>query len=186
MSQNEYKILCTGNPSKAGISKAVYNSFPDTTFISISNGYDLVTDLGQQKFKDIINNFNVFINVAQLENGSQEKLLKIAHESGMQGHIFNIGSIAEYKRWEWSDPEYTKEKRSLKEISLELCSEFFKTTHVIVGGFQDATSDAPNRMDPAEIVNIIKYILNAPIHIPVVGVEKIVDVEMRKNLNGKV
>lgn len=186
---SSHRILCTGNPNKSGIPNAVYHSFPDTTFISLSNGYNLVTEEGQAKFSSIIKDFNVFINVAQLTNGSQEKLLKLAHASGMKGHIFNIGSIAENKRWEWYDTSYTNEKRSLRESSLELCTEFFRTTHIVTGGFQDATSTHPDRMDPTEIVNAIKYILNSNVNIPIIGIEKINDIEMQKQLkvqHGKV
>jgi hypothetical protein len=106
----------------------------------------------------------------------------------MQGHVFNIGSIAEYKRWEWYDADYTAEKRSLRETSLELCTEFFKTTHIVTGGFQDATSDHPDRMDPVEIVNAVKYVLSSKVNIPIIGIEKINDIEMQKQLkvqNGK-
>jgi|TARA_B110000908_G_C10017604_1_gene341473 hypothetical protein len=178
----DYKIICTGNPVKPGIPNAVNTHFSNVKFISLSNGYDLNTEEGRQKFKSIIKDYNVFVNVAQLTNGSQEKLLKIAYETGMKGHVFNIGSIAEYKRWEWYDTNYTVEKRSLREASLELCSEFFKTTHIIVGGFQDSTSADSSRMDPSEIVNIIKYILESSINIPIVGIEKIVDAEMKEIL----
>ena len=182
---DKLKILCTGNPNKVGITKAVVETFPDVDCIHLSNGYDLVTAEGQEKFKSIIKNYNVFINVSQLSNGAQEKLLKIAHKSGMKGHVFNIGSIAEYKRWEWYDANYTAEKRRLRETSLDLCSEMFKTTHVVVGGFRDSSKDNIERMDPVEIVKIIKYILESPINIPIVGVEKIVDKEMEDILNGR-
>jgi hypothetical protein len=178
----DYKIICTGNPNTAGIPNAISKQFPDTTFISLTLGYDLVSEEGQNKFKDIIKNFNVFINVAQLSDGAQEKLLKIAYASGMQGHVFNIGSIAEYNRWEWYDADYTAEKRSLRETSLELCTEFFKTTHIVTGGFQDATSDHPDRMDPLEIVNAIQYVLSSKVNIPIIGIEKINDIEMQKQL----
>jgi hypothetical protein len=184
-----YKIICTGNPNKAGISNAIYKSFPDTTFVSLSNGYDLTHETGQQAFKNIIKDFNVFVNVAQLSNNSQETLLRIAHDAGMQGHVFNIGSIAEHKRWEWYYADYTKEKRNLRETSLDLCSEFFKTTHIVAGGFQDSTSLSPDRMDPEEIVNAIKYVLGSKVNIPIIGIEKINDKEMEEQLkvqHGKV
>jgi hypothetical protein len=179
-------ILCTGNPNKVGIPKAVAEAFPQAEFISLSTGTDLTSVEGQEYFKSIIKNYSIFINVAQLSNGSQEKLLRIAHEAGMQGHIFNIGSIAEYKRWEWYSTNYTNEKRSLKEASLELCTEFFKTTHIITGGFQDSTSADPNRMDPKEIINAMKYILNSTVNIPVIGIEKINDIEMQQQLKVRV
>lgn len=184
-----YRVLCTGNPNTPGIPRAIQKIFSDVTYISLSTGYDLVTAEGQEKFKKIIKHYNVFINVAQLSHGSQEKLLRIAHEAEMKGHVFNIGSIAEYKRWEWYDADYTKEKRNLREASLELCTEFFKTTHIIVGGFQDSTSDDPKRMDPDEVAKVIQYILNSNVNIPIIGIEKIIDSEMEKQLkvkNGKV
>lgn len=177
-----YQILCTGNPNKPGIPSAIQKTFPNTTFISLSTGYDLTLEEGQNKFKNVIKNYNVFINVAQLSNGAQEKLLRIAHSEGMKGHVFNIGSIAEYKKWEWNDPKYTLEKRKLRETSLELCSEEFKTTHMIVGGFQDSTSTNQDRMDPLEIVSAIKFILNSKISIPLIGVEKIKDLEVQEQL----
>ncbi len=180
---NNFKVLCTGNPNKTGIAKEVAKIFPNATFVSLSSGYDLLTDEGQEKFKKIINDFNVFINVSQLSNNTQEKLLRIAHNKGMKGHVFNIGSIAEYKRWEWYDTNYTNEKRQLREASLELCSQFFKTTHIVVGGFKDSSNENPNRMDPSEIVKTIEYILNSKVNIPLIGIEKIDDEEMKQQLS---
>ena len=171
---HNYKVLCTGNPNKPGIANAVFKIFPNATFISLSNGYDLLT-------KD----YNVFINISQLSNNTQEKLLKIAHEEGMKGNVFNIGSIAEYKRWEWYDSVYTAEKRQLKETSLELCSQYFKTTHITVGGFQDSSNASLSRMDPMEIAKAIVYVLESNVNIPVIGIEKINDEEMKEQLASK-
>jgi hypothetical protein len=185
LEKNKLKIICTGNPGKPGIANAVSIYFPDTTFIHLSNGYDLTSINGREKFKSLIADFNVFINVSQLSGDSQEVLLQIAHSAGMKGHVFNIGSIAEYQRWEWYDAEYTKYKRSLRETSLDLCSEFFKTTHVIVGGFQDSSNCHPDRMDPMEIVRTINFVLESNVNIPIIGVEKINDTEMKKQLQGK-
>ena len=182
---SELKILCTGNPNKIGIASAIADRFPNADFIYLSNGYDLTIDDGQYKFRSIIKNYNVFINVSQLSTGSQEKLLKIAHEEGLKGHVFNIGSIAEYKRWDWYDINYTNEKRNLRETSLDLCSEFFKTTHIIVGGFQDSSNNHPDRMNPTEVVKAIEYVLNSIVNIPIIGIEKIVDNEMVEQLSKK-
>jgi len=178
----EHSVLCTGNPSKPGISRALFNKFPTAKFIHLSNGYDLTSVEGQKKFESIIKNFDVFVNVSQLKNGAQEELVKIAYQSGMQGYVFNIGSIAEYKRWHWYNAEYTEEKLSLRETSLDLCTEFFKTTHIVAGGFQDFTSQDPNRMDPEIIVQMISLILSIDINVPIIGIEKIVDSELEKIL----
>jgi hypothetical protein len=148
-------------------------------------GVDLLTIEGLEHFKSIITNYDVFINVSRIANRTQEKLLRIAYASGMKGHIFNIGSIAEYKRWEWYDTDYTDEKRQLREASLDLCTEFFKTTHIIVGGFRDYENDCEDRMDTREIVKMIQYILASPINVPIVGIEKIVNRETIKHLNAK-
>jgi len=178
-----FKILCTGNPTNAGIAQAVQEFFPDTTFVSRSHGYDLSTTVGLDKFASIVKNYNVFINNSQISPGTQERLLNIVHSNWTSGHVFNIGSIAEYKKWEWFDPAYTQEKRSLKENSLAMCTENFKTTHIIVGGFQDSSSADPARMNPLEIVKFIKYILESNINIPLIGIEKIIDDNIIKREN---
>ena len=182
---NNFRILCTGNPNKPGLARQLVETFSEVNCLSLSLGTDLLTPNGLDYFKSIISNYNVFVNISRIPNRTQETLLRLAYEAGMQGHVFNIGSIAEYKRWEWYDSDYTEEKRSLREASLELCSENFKTTHIVVGGFQDYEDDHVDRMDPKEIVNMIKYILEAPINIPIVGIEKIIDAEMEKHLNDK-
>ncbi len=173
MSLNNFFILCTGNPNNQGIAKQLCLTFPRVDCLHLSMGVDLVSKSGLDYFRSIIPNYNVFVNVSHLKNNTQEKLLKIAHEENMKGHVFNIGSIAEYKKWEHYDSIYTAEKRQLKETSLELCSNSFKTTHMIVGGFQDYENDDLSRMDPIEIVNMIKYILHSSVNIPIVGIEKI-------------
>lgn len=185
MSLSNLRILCTGNPNNEGIARQVSAVFPNTDCISRSMGIDLLTLEGLDRFKSIISNYDVFVNVSRIANRTQEKLLRIAHNAGMKGHVFNIGSIAEYKRWEWYDTDYTNEKRQLRETSLDLCTEFFKTTHIIIGGFRDYENDSEDRMDAREIVRMIQYVLESPINIPIVGIEKIIDKEMKENLNGK-
>lgn len=180
MAEKKFKILCTGNPNRQGLQSSILKEFPETTFVSLSLGCDLTSSEGQLKFRKIIKDYNVFINVSHIATGVQETLLKITHDEWTEGHVFNIGSIAEYKKWEWYDINYTKEKRQLRETSLELLSKKFKTTHVIVGGFQDYSDDNIDRMDPDEIVKIIKYILHCPVNIPIVGIEKISDTEIKE------
>ena len=170
-----HNIICTGNPIYPGIAQAVSILFDNVSFVSRSSGYDLSTDEGRYKFQQVIGNYNVFINNSQVVPGTQEALLNITKNVWKSGHVFNIGSIAEYPRWEWFDPVYTNEKRKLKELSIDLCSQEFKTTHMTVGGFKDMASSDQDRMDPVEIANVIKWILENNLHIPVIGVEKIID-----------
>lgn len=185
ISLSNIRVLCTGNPNYEGIAKQVVTAFPNTKCISRSVGIDLLTQEGLDYFESIIPTYDVFINISRIPNRTQEKLLRIAHTAGMKGHVFNIGSTSEYKRWEWYDADYTDEKRQLRETSLDLCTEFFKTTHIVVGGFRDYENDSNDRMDAAEIVKMIQYILESPINIPIVGIEKIIDNETQEHLNAK-
>lgn len=169
------RILCTGNPNDRGIAQALKSVFPDTEFVSRSTGFDLSTNEGLSKFEDKIKSFNVFVNVSQVVPGTQEKLLRLTHKHWTTGHVFNIGSVAEYSRWADFDPPYSAEKLSLREAGLELSSELFKTTHMIVGGFQDSSDDSDRKMDPIHIVNAIKWVLESEIDIPIIGLERLSD-----------
>ena len=173
-------VICTGNPNIIGIAKATKQIFPNATFVSRATGYDLSTSEGIEKFKAIISDFDVFINSSQVAPGTQEKLLKITHECCTTGHVFNIGSIAEYKRWEWFDPPYTEEKRKLRETSLELCNQHFKTTHIVLGGFQDNSPNTQFKMDAIEIVNTIKWILECNFDVTIIGIERLADHKLIK------
>lgn len=184
MSLSNLRVLCTGNPNNTGLAKEVLLAFPNAVCLHRSMGVDLRTQEGIDYFTSAVKNCDVFVNISRIEYGIQERLLRIAHEE-MKGHVFNIGSIAEYERWEWYDPSYTNEKRQLRETSLALCTEQFKTTHIVVGGFQDYADNSPHRMDPKEIVNVIKFVLESPVNIPIIGIEKIIDKEMEEHLNGK-
>ena len=169
------KILCTGNPNVMGIAHAVNRVWPTTSFISRTTGYDLATQEGLSKFKETIAEYDVFINNSQVVPGTQEALLNIANEVWAHGHVFNIGSVAEYPRWEWFDPPYSAEKKSLRNRSLDLCNENFKTTHRVVGGFQDMSPTTAHKMDPITIVNTIKWILESEFDVPLIGIERLAD-----------
>lgn len=167
----EYKIICTGNIHAPSITHYLQKLYPDTTFISRSTGYDLSTDTGLQQFKELLPNYNVFINHSQLVPGAQETLLKYAHEKWTAGHVINLGSILEFEKWSWHDPAAAEEKRSLRELSLALSDELFKTTHLIVGGLQTADNDFI--LQPEKVANIIKMIIESDCHIPLMYVDNI-------------
>lgn len=168
------KILCTGNPHVPGIAKHIKEFFPETSFISRSNGYDLISSEGRLKFKNIIKNYNVFINHSQLIPNGQVELLKIVHSSWNAGHVINIGSIVEFDKWSWIDEESATEKCRLKELSLNLNTENFKTSYIIVGGLKSTDGDNM-RLDPQDVAKSIKWILENPICIPLMYVDNISD-----------
>ena len=167
------KILCTGNP-KNGIAQSLQLLYPNTTFISRSNGYDLSTTEGLEKFCNLLPNFNVFINHSQLEGDLQRQLLTVVSQAWTQGHVVNIGSVLEFKKWEFIEPAAAEEKRKLRDLSLELSSEHFKTTHLIVGGLQSCNDD-PLRIHTDRVAETIKWILENENHIPLLYVDHVSD-----------
>lgn len=167
------KILITGNPTH-GIAKSLQQLYPNATFISRSNGYDLHSSEGIEKFKELLASHTVFINHSQLYKNTQIKLLNIASEVWTHGHVINIGSVMEFKKWEWIEPEAAEEKRQLRERSLELSSENFKTTHLIVGGLSKDNWDSM-RIHTDRVAETIKWILENDNYIPLMYVDKVSD-----------
>ena len=72
------KVLCTGNPNKKGtIASGVKEIWPDTTFIHLSNGFDLKDiSSAEDKLKKLFKTHNTFINASYL-GGMQIKVLEV-------------------------------------------------------------------------------------------------------------
>ena len=174
------KILCTGNPT-AGIAKSLSEIYPDIKFISRSNGYDFTTQDGIDKFKDLLPKYNVFINHSQLERDLQRQLLIYASQAWVTGHVINIGSVLEFKKWEFIEPKAAEEKRLLRDLSLELSSEHFKTTHLIVGGLQSCNED-PLRIHTDRVAETIKWVLENENHVPLLYVDRVSDELIKRYL----
>ena len=165
------KILCTGNPLKSNLAAAILNTFPDTFFISRSNGYDLTTTDGVNKFKNTIKDYTVFINCSYVAPGVQQTLLKITNNVWESGHVINIGSTAEYNFFpKHNDQSYVAEKNNLKQLSLDLSSKLFKTTHISMGGINDAI--VSYKLDPTNVANTIRWIVGLKdFYVPIIGLE---------------
>jgi hypothetical protein len=168
------KILCTGNPSGTGIAQSLQNLYPDATFISRANGHDLTTKDGIDRFKNLLPDYDVFINHSQLVGDLQRQLLKHARQIWSKGHVINIGSILEFPKWQFIDPDGAEEKRQLRELSLELNTEFFKTTHLILGGLQSCNGD-PLRIHTDRVAETIQWVLDNANHIPLIYLDKVSD-----------
>ena len=91
------KVLCTGNPDREGtIASAVKKIWPETTFIHLSNGFDLKNISSvEDKLKKSFQTHNTFINASYL-GGMQIKLLELCHQHMPIGEVYNIGSTNEY------------------------------------------------------------------------------------------
>lgn len=178
------KIICTGRPGHGGITASLEKIYPETLFVSKSSGYDLTSESDYNKFKNLIKDYNVFVNNAQIELGFQEKVLKdvfdVWSKNNIQGHIFSIGSIMEIDEWTWLDEVTSKEKLGIRNTGLKLNSEMIKTTHVIISGFNRYGPEADVKIDPDDIVRTIQFILEVKIDIPLIYVEKTNDARFKK------
>ena len=178
-----FKILCTGNPERMTIAKAIKEVFPDAEFIHMSVGYDFTTNDGLERFRQRIRNYNVFVNASRIDHEVQINLLKITREEWSEGHVFNIGSVLEYDFFKWISPETHVAKNKLRQLSLDLSSEKFKTTHIIVGGFKDESEQSESKMDPKHVAKMIEMILSInDFHVPIIGIEN--DYWLRSPLYG--
>lgn len=171
-----FRILCTGNPSHFTVARGVSQIFPNVDFACRATGYDLTMweSSTEQFFRSNIVNYNVLINSSFVANGVQQKILEITNEcwQGKQGYVFNIGSTAEYEGRYSFMPHYSAQKRSLRDMSLALCSTTFRTTHIIAGGLNDGKPEHQHWLDPVQIADAISWVLSKEISIPIIGIEK--------------
>lgn len=172
----KHKILCTGNPYNFTIAHFVKEAFPDTTFISRSNGYnlDMTDDVNEQLFRKKIQDFNVFINSSWI-NGNQQKLLEIVQQEWLNKKncfVINIGSNAEFDGENFFDKNYSQKKLELREYSLSVNTKDFRTTHIILGGLQDSIDTHDDyKLRLNDVVSIIEWILSCNVRIPLISVE---------------
>lgn len=171
-------MLCTGNPNDIGIAQEINNIFPDAVFASRTSGFDLATKEGIAKLKDILPQFNVLVNNAYVSFGVQKEILKLTKEVWESGHVFNIGSLDEYEMYSHVNPRSHKENNELKNLGLSFNSDKFKVTHVTVGIFKSlhkAKTLELDVMDPKHVASTIRWILDAGIDVPVIGIQKMTD-----------
>ena len=170
-----FKILCTGNPIDYTIARAVKEIFPTADFASRATGYDLRMwePADEEFFCNNIVKYNVLINSSFISSGAQLKILELTKQKWKVGHVFYIGSTAEYEGRNSFFPKYSIEKRALRDTSLSLNSRYFKTTHMTVGGLNDMKPGNETALEPIQVAKTIKLILDSNINIPIIGVEKL-------------
>jgi hypothetical protein len=169
-----YKILCTGNPNDYTIARAIQKVFPNADFASRNTGYDLRfwDSKDEMYFRGNLKNYNVLINSSFVSNGAQQKILEVTRDCWESGHVFNIGSTAEYEGIKSNLPmTYCVQKRALRDMSLSLNSNKFRTTHIIAGGLNDNKAGHENWLNPDKVASIINWILHSDLNIPLIGIE---------------
>ena len=166
------KVLCTGNPDRKGtIASAIKEIWPQTTFIHLSNGFDLknISSI-EDKLKKLFQTHNTFINASYL-SGMQIKLLELCHQHMPRGEVYNIGSTNEYDGLSQNEA-YGNNKRELRGISLKLNSFRFQTTHIVMGGIDTGKPETESWVKPIKIAEMIKWVTEQDIKIPIIGIDQ--------------
>lgn len=161
-----YKIVCTGNPNKSTIAKAVRAKWPSSDFLHLSNGYDLRLwdDKRKQIFTNKIKDYNIFINASYISHMAQYDLLNVVESAWSTGLIINIGSIAENDS---SFGTYHVEKNALKLRSLQIKGDV-KSTHITIPGLNDGKPGHEKWMPLDHVADIIYSVLQSPYHIQLI------------------
>lgn len=175
-------ILCSGNPTHQTVASAVNRLYPNSAFMSRSNGYNFSTWSIQveELFKRAIVKHTTFINSSYIAPGVQNKLLEAAYQEWMckdiKGHIINIGTTAE-----WSDnnlhKEYILSKQALRARSLELNDltgiTGVKTSYIIVGGINDGKPGTEKYLNVSAVAHAIDWIIKNPNRIALLQIESV-------------
>jgi hypothetical protein len=174
------KILTTGNP-KYGLASAI-STVLGGNFASRSNGYDLSTDDGMDKFcQDAIIYDTVIINcyTEKMNNYSQVRLLHKLYielqSVNKAQHIVCIGSISDHinKEQPWLKYiSYGAEKVALKQLCQTInhnrneITPSIRCTYVSLGHmhtpYVDKLHPTEKKLDTITVANTIKYIVEFP------------------------
>ena len=90
------KVVCTGNPDRPyTIANGIKKIWPNTTFLSLSNGCDLLTST-DNRLKEVFSKHNTFINASYVGPKIQSRLLELCNQSVKFCDVINVGSTHEY------------------------------------------------------------------------------------------
>lgn len=167
-------ILITGN-ANVGLAKSLFKLYPDATYVSRSNGYDLTTNDGQNKLLEIIEKYDVIINSSALHKFNQsillDKIYKRCTELNLRPYIINVGSTTDRvkngKAW-----LYNAEKKALRDYSNTLGINGVwnvgpKITYISFGTLSNNQDKHPDRkcIDINLAALYIKWLLDQPVQL---------------------
>lgn len=163
--------VITGNPAK-GLAAALAEYFPDATFYSRANGYDITTDGGRNAVSDAAASCDVFINCSALWRFHQTLLLdsvyKKCRDNDLDTLIICVGSTTD-RTTKGSDWLYQQEKKALRSYanSLNLQSTWQggpRVSLVSLGSLSNVQHKHPDRvcMDINVAAAYIKWIADQP------------------------
>ena len=163
------RVVCTGNPSNPySIAYGIKTYFPNATFWSKSNGWDLTDSANDNRILEEFKKYNTFINASYIAPGIQSKLLDLCNQAVKFCDVVNIGSTNEYD--EQGSLEYMNSKIELRTKSLQLNTFRFSTTHVLMGKIKKFDDDTGFSSD--QIGNIILWILSQDYKIPMIALDR--------------
>lgn len=169
---HDRKILCTGNPANpSNLAFGIKKIFPDSTFIHLSNGWDLKDQSRDQELAMLFKQHNTFINASYIDVFVQSRLLELCQASVKYCDVFNIGSTHEYDGL--GSVNYRDSKIDLRNKSLELNTYRFKTHHIIVGGInKHNTVDTKDWLSIDAVCGIIPWIIDQNFEVPIICIDQ--------------
>jgi len=165
------RLLISGNPEK-GLAKSMKAIWPDATFVSRANGWDLTIDTRRKDLADLALEHDVFINNSALWRYHQSLLMHDVYVQAKQkSHplkIICIGSTTDRTR-KGSDWLYQQEKIALRNLcnSLALTSVWVggpRVTLISFGTLSNNKHKHPDRtcMDIDQAAGYIQWVLSQP------------------------
>lgn len=171
------KIITTGNPNY-GLASSIKN----TDYASRSNGYDLSTDDGMQKFCNTATQYDVVIlncYTEKMNNYSQVRLLHMLYEKFCENkipvHFVCIGSISDHinKEQPWLKYiSYGAEKLALQRLcetinhNRENITPYIKCTYISLGHMHTPLVDRYHpeevKLNTEYVAEVIDWIISAP------------------------
>jgi short-subunit dehydrogenase len=164
-------ILISGNPTE-GLAKSLHTLYPDATYCSRSNGYDLVENQGINAFAELSTQYDVVIVNSALWRFHQTVLLDAVHKACRKAqnnaHIICIGSTTD-KTSKGTTWLYNAEKKALKDYcnSLGLIGVWHsgpKVSYISFGTLSNNQHKHPDRkcLDIDKAASYIKWLINQP------------------------
>ena len=164
-------MLISGNIN-SGLAGALYRLYPDATYCSRDNGYDLTLGKDQERFAQLACEHDVVIISAALWKFQQTVLLdevykKLVSER-QRAHVIAIGSTTDRvkngKAW-----RYNAEKKALRDYSNTLAiggvwGTAPKVSYISFGTLSNNKHKHPDRqcMDIDSAAQYIKWLINQP------------------------
>jgi hypothetical protein len=175
-------MIITGNKDK-GLAAELFKIYPDATFCSRENGYDLVTKEGRERFANKAVEHGVIILNSALWQFQQTVLLDTVYRALITAektaYIVCIGSTTDRvnKGTSWL---YNAEKKALRDYcnSLSLLGVWNggpRVSYISFGTLSNNQHKHPDRtcMDISIAATYIKWVIDQPVHINEISVDPI-------------